>query len=190
MDKRVLRGDILGRRSQIPNDDISAHSDMISDRLYDMPEYRDSTFIFSFISFKDEVHTHDIIKNSIAMGKKVGVPITIPKSRIMKISQLRDFDRELHLGFYDILTPKDEYRRIVAPESVDLILVPGVAFDRRGYRIGYGGGYYDTFLAKVDEDVIKIGLCFHMQVIPKVPTESHDIPVDYILTERELIGCK
>ncbi|NLJ79396.1 MAG: 5-formyltetrahydrofolate cyclo-ligase, partial [Tissierellia bacterium] len=145
---------------------------------------------FSFISFKDEVHTHDIIRNSIAAGKEIGVPITIPKSRIMEVSQLKDFDKELYQGFYDILTPKDEYRRIVSPESIDLILVPGVAFDHRGYRIGYGGGYYDTFLAKVDKDVTKIGLCFNIQIIPEVPTESHDIPVDYILTEEELIRCK
>ena len=131
MDKRVLRNNILGKRSQIADEDILAYSNVISSKLYDMKQYKRATFIFTFISFKDEVHTHDIIKDSIAAGKKVGVPITIPKSRIMKVSQLKDFDKELYLGFYDILTPKEEYTRIVSPQSIDLILVPGVAFDRR-----------------------------------------------------------
>lgn len=190
MDKKVLRKKMLKKRSELSLDQILAKSNIISDKLYNLNHYKESNFIFSFISFKDEVNTHEIIKKSIKKGKRIGVPITIPKTRIMKVSELMDFDKELYLGFYNILTPKDEYIRIISPESIDLVLVPGVAFDRQGYRIGYGGGYYDTFFSKIDRDTIKIGLCFDMQIISKVPLNRYDIPVDYILTEKEFIKCR
>ena len=75
------------------------------------------------------------------------------------------------------------------PSEVDLIIVPGVAFDKCGYRIGYGGGYYDRFLSNLDH-VTKISLAFNMQLIDKIPTDHFDIPVNYIITEKEIINCK
>jgi 5-formyltetrahydrofolate cyclo-ligase len=105
------------------------------------------------------------------------------------VSEIIDFDKELELSYYDILAPKDEYIRIVSPKVVDLVLVPGVAFDKRGYRVGYGGGYYDRFFNKLEKGVIKIGLCYEMQILPEVPTDIYDIPIDYIITEKGLINC-
>jgi 5-formyltetrahydrofolate cyclo-ligase len=69
------------------------------------------------------------------------------------------------------------------------VLVPGVAFDKRGYRVGYGGGYYDRFFNKLEKSVIKIGLCYEMQILTEVPTDNYDIPIDYIITEKGLINC-
>lgn len=177
------------KRSKISSKKNLSKSESISEKLYNLKLYKQSNFIFSFISFKDEVHTHDIIKKSLEIGKRIGVPITIPNTRIMKVSELMDFDKELNLGFYNILAPKEEYERIISPEIIDLVLVPGLAFDRRGYRVGYGGGYYDTFFSNMKRSTIKIGICFDMQLIAKAPVGYYDIPVDYILTENEFIKC-
>lgn len=189
MDKKVLRKKMLEKRSQLSLEEIERKSKIIANNLFNLNQYKEANFIFSFISFKDEVDTHEIIKKSINMGKRVGVPVPVPKTKELKISELIDFDKELSLGFYNILTPKDKYIRIVPPKLVDLVLVPGVAFDKRGYRVGYGGGYYDRFFSNINENVIKIGLCYEMQIIPEVPKDPYDIPIDFILTEKEFIQC-
>lgn len=189
MDKKVLRKKMLEKRSQLSLEKIEEKSKIIANNLFNLNQYKKANFIFSFISFKDEVNTHEIIKKSISIGKRVGVPIPVPKTKELKVSELIDFDKELDLGFYNILTPKDKYIRIVPPQLVDLVLVPGVAFDKRGYRVGYGGGYYDRFFSNINENVIKIGLCYEMQIIPEVPKDPYDIPIDFILTEKEFIQC-
>ena len=187
MDKKVLRKEILEKRSLLKPDEIELKSQEIKNKLFSLDDFKRSNFIFSFISFKNEVHTHDIIKDSIAMDKRVGVPITVDETRKLLVSEIIDFDRELEIGYYNILTPKENFKRIVPPQLVDLVLVPGLAFDKYGFRVGYGGGYYDRFFASLNKDIIKIGLCYHMQILPEVPIDSYDIPVDYIITEKEII---
>lgn len=189
LDKRTIRKKILLKRSQLSQGEISEKSKAIRNNLFDSDQYQKSKFIFTFISFKDEVDTHQLIKESIGRKKRIGVPITIAKPRQMFVSELMDFDKELEIGYYNILTPKEEFVRIVSPEIIDLILVPGVAFDKRGYRVGYGGGYYDRFFSSLDENVIKIALCYDMQIMDEVPTDSFDVPVDYIATESGIISC-
>ena len=105
----------------------------------------------------------------------------------MKPSQLLSFD-ELEPGYYGILTPKKEFIRYIDPKEIDLIIVPGAAFDRQGYRVGFGGGYYDRFLT--DLNCMKISIAFGLQIVDKVPREGHDLPVDMIITEKETINIK
>lgn len=188
LDKKTLRKEILQKRSELTVENITEHSDIIANKLYNMDYYKEANTIMSFISFSDEVNTHEIIKKSIGLGKSIVVPITIPETKELKVSQVLDFS-ELEIGYYDILTPKKEYIRFVDPNTIDLILVPGVVFARNGYRVGYGGGYYDRFLSKLPQKFHKIGLSFDLQVKDKVPTDSFDIPVDLIITEKEVINC-
>jgi len=188
LDKKSLRKKVLEKRSKLSKEDIIQYSKTIAEKLYEMDYYINAKRIMSFISFKDEIHTHDIIKKSLNRGKSIVVPITIPETREMKVSELLDFS-ELEIGFYDILTPKKEFIRFVDPNTIDLILVPGVVFAEDGYRVGYGGGYYDRFLSNLDNEVMKIGLAFDLQIVDKVPTESFDIPVDIIITEKRIIDC-
>ncbi|NLV75758.1 MAG: 5-formyltetrahydrofolate cyclo-ligase [Tissierellia bacterium] len=190
MDKKSIRKEIMEKRSKLTWEIIKEKSHIIEERLFNLEEYQKSNFIFSFISFKDEVHTHEIIKNSLNMGKRIGVPVTVIKPRKLLVSELKDFEKELEIGYYGILTPKKEYQRILSPNIVDLVLVPGVAFDVEGYRVGYGGGYYDRFFSSLKKDVIKIGLCYDLQILSQVPRDPYDIPVDLIISENRLIYCK
>lgn len=190
LNKKSIRLEILDKRGKLGKEDHKTNSDKIIQKIYDSPFYKNASTIMTFISFGDEVDTHEFIKTSIKNGKKIVVPITVPEKKELKLSQVKDFS-ELEIGHYNILTPKEEFLRFVDPKDVDLIIVPGVAFDREGYRIGYGGGYYDRFLSsKVKENVPKISIAFSLQIIDKVPREHFDIPVDYIYTEKEIINCK
>lgn len=188
MDKKVLREKMLKKRAELSQEEIIRKSKAIQDRLFNLKEYKKSNFIFSYISFKNEVNTHDIIKKSLAIGKRIGVPITIPKGRQLLVSEIKDFDEELEMGYYNILTPKREYIREIPPELIDMVLVPGLIFTPAGYRVGYGGGYYDRFFSK-NKEIFKVGLCYEMQMVPKVPTIIYDIPVDCIITEKRTINC-
>lgn len=188
MEKKRIRDEILEKRSKLDKKTINSYSNSISDKLFETSSYKNSTTIMCFISFSDEVNTHELIKNAIKHGKTIVVPITVSKTKELKVSELLDFS-ELEIGYYNILTPKAEFIRFVDPNTIDLVLVPGVAFARNGYRVGYGGGYYDRFLSKLDSQVKKIGLGFYLQVVDTVPVENFDIPIDAIITEKEIIYC-
>src|SRR5690606_18895751 len=120
-------------------------------------------------------------KTALNEGKNIIIPISVVETRQLILSQLMDYDKELEAGTYGILEPKKEYIREVNPELIDLVLVPGVAFDRKGYRIGYGGGYYDRFLTRIDDSVPKIALAFDLQIVAQVKKGRYDIPMDYII---------
>lgn len=185
--KKSIRSHILDNRSKLGKIQHKIFSETIINQIYESSFYKDAKTIMTFISFGDEVDTHDFIKRSMKDHKKVVVPITFPKTKEIKPSEILDFD-ELEIGFYNILTPKEEFIRWIDPKDIDLAIVPGIAFDRHGYRVGYGGGYYDRFLSKYS-DIIKVGIAFDLQLIHSVPKEEFDIPVDIIITEKEIIPC-
>lgn len=188
MEKKIIREKVLERRAKLSKNDHIKFSKDIINQIFDSPHYKNAKTIMTFISFSDEVDTHDFIKKSISDGKMIVVPITFPKTKELKPSHVKDFN-ELEEGYYNILTPKKEFVRFIDPQEIDLVIVPGVGFDKSGYRVGYGGGYYDRFLSKLPT-VVTIAIAFDLQVIDKVPKEDFDIPVDYIFTEKEIIKCK
>lgn len=188
MDKSLIRQEMLEKRSKLGRILYKEYSKTIMDSISDSIFYKNAKTIMIFVSFNYEVDTREFIKKAIAEGKDVLVPITIPETKQLIPSLLKDYN-ELAPGFYNILTPKDEFIRPTDPDLIDLIIVPGIAFDHQGYRVGYGGGYYDRFLSKIKPTVPKISIAFHLQLIDKVPKDHFDIPVDYIYTEKEIIEC-
>ena len=102
-------------------------------------------------------------------------------------SQIRSFD-DLQKGTFGILEPKPEAMNLVAPDELDLVLVPGIAFDKRGYRLGYGGGFYDAFLAQTKS--VKVGLAFDFQIVDLLPTREEDERVDLIVSEKTVYHTK
>ncbi|MFC1474474.1 5-formyltetrahydrofolate cyclo-ligase [bacterium] len=142
-----------------------------------------------FISFRSEILTELMIRRSLGAGKRVVVPVTNIEERTLTASLLLDYNSELAPGAFGIPEPMEGCVRPVPPEEIDFIALPGAAFDRRGNRVGYGGGFYDRFTEKRRPDVPLVALAFSCQVIDSVPTEPHDRPVDYIITEKEIIEC-
>jgi len=184
LDKRVLRKEILEKRASLGKEVNSSLSKTIVNKLFNSEYYKKANTIMCYVSFGSEINTHDFIKESIKRGKTLAVPVTFHEPRQMKPSQILSFD-ELEPGYYNILAPKKECIRYIDPKEIDLVIVPGAAFDREGYRIGFGGGYYDRFLANLD--CMKISIAFDLQIVDKVPREKHDLPVDIIITEKETI---
>lgn len=187
MDKRTLRSDMLKKRKSLSQVALLEKSSSISELLFSTEQYKNSRYIMCYIDFRNEVKTEEIIRTALKDSKNIIIPISVVKTRQLILSQLYDFDKELEAGTYGILEPKKEYIREVKPELIDLVIMPGVTFDRRGYRIGYGGGYYDRFLAGIHKSVPKIALAFDLQMVPHVKKGRYDIPVDYIITESEII---
>lgn len=133
------------------------------------------------ISHGIEWDTINIIKKAWEQGKLVYVPKCYPQDRKMVFYQLDDFD-QLESVYYNLLEPNPAKTTSIEKNSIDLIVVPGVVFDSRGFRVGFGGGYYDRFLANYKQKTI--ALLHTDQLINQVPNEKHDIAVDYLLTEK------
>ena len=188
MDKTTLRENILTERAKLTPLNHLFFSKRIFNNIISTTYYKNAKVIMCFVSFSDEVDTHEFIKYALADGKRVVVPIAIHATKELKPSEIKSFD-ELEPGYYNILSPKEEFIRYVSPEEIDLVIVPGVVFDHYGYRIGYGGGYYDRFLPKTRKDAKKIALGFGIQVMERVPRESFDIPVNMLVTENGLLPC-
>ncbi|WMM23732.1 5-formyltetrahydrofolate cyclo-ligase [Tissierella sp. MB52-C2] len=188
MNKKTLRKEILGKRSELSREEIIKYSNIISNEIYEMDLYKNAKRIMCFVSNGTEVETHPLIEQAIKDGKSIVVPITISETKELLVSDVYSLS-ELEVGDYDIEVPKKKFTRIVDPNTIDLILVPGVAFAKDGYRVGYGGGYYDRFLSKLLNPTPTIAIGFDLQIVDKVPTDKYDLPVDMIVTEKRIIHC-
>lgn len=182
-EKSFFRKKYLDIRNSLSKDEIDKNSNEIKNNLYSLLKFNSSNNILFYVSSKNEVKTHDLIKDTLNR-KNVYVPIIEDNP---KISKLIDFN-DLECCKKNILQPRKDKIQLKHLDNIDLIIVPGIVFDKRGNRIGYGGGYYDKLLEK--SNIIKIGLAYSCQIIDMIKTESHDIPVDIIITEKEIIRCK
>ena len=142
-----------------------------------------------YVDFDNEVRTKDMIKDCIDKGKRVVIPFIRSKDRAIILSEVKDIDKELEPSTFGILEPAKGYLRPVPYNEIDTVVVPGVAFDAKGGRLGYGGGYYDRLLINVNRKAHLIGLAFEFQILKEVPQQSHDIVLESIITEKRIINC-
>ncbi|ABW19796.1 5-formyltetrahydrofolate cyclo-ligase [Alkaliphilus oremlandii] len=187
--KKEIRANILQQKSLISDEVVNNTSISIFNILSQQNFYKKANNIMLYISFGKEVVTKYIIEDLQKSGKRVFIPVTVPKTKALIVSELKDFEKDLQVGHFGVMEPKEEALRPVDPSILDLVIVPGVAFDQSGYRIGYGGGYYDRFIPRLSAHATTVSLAFDMQLIDKVPTSQYDIPVQYIITEKQLIQC-
>jgi 5-formyltetrahydrofolate cyclo-ligase len=185
--KKSLREQFLTKRKELSKSEVKKKSPQIQHRLFSLMRYRTAKNILFYVSIDNEVDTHDMIKESLARGKTVLVPKTDTTKKTCCISNLLSWD-ELSPGAYSILEPRQECIREVPISSVELIIVPGVAFDLHGNRLGHGGGYYDRLL-KTAIKAHSIGLAFEFQILKSLPVEEHDEKVEMIVTEDRIIQC-
>jgi 5-formyltetrahydrofolate cyclo-ligase len=182
---KVRREKIEERRNILEEDRIK-YSKMIMGKLSKMPEMLNAQTIMLYMPINNEVDTTETIAKLIAKGKKILVPSTLKTEKKMIAAEIKSFS-ELERGAFGVLEPKKESLREVPPENIELVLVPGVAFDEEGDRIGYGHGYYDRFLKLVKAPVI--GLAYDFQIVDKITSNSHDSKVTKIITPSKVIDC-
>lgn len=169
------------RRLQQEKDAVS---DRIVSRFMDLPEYKRAGTVMFYVDVRDEVRTRQALPAALASGKRIVVPYCVDGE--LELFWLENME-ELELGMYRILEPKAELRDVASkkltPTDLDLVMVPGVAFDRNGGRTGHGKGYYDKLLQHARNDAPLIALSFECQMFEEIPAESHDIYMDKIVTE-------
>lgn len=165
---------------------IEENSSLIIDKLKAMPLFNDKEKIFVYVSYNQEVSTISFIKDQLALGtRKVLVP-KVCGERNMRFYEISNFENDIAPGAYGILEPVKEnsVNDDEINDDASVIILPGLAFDKEFNRIGYGGGYYDTFLQKHNK-MLKIALCHDFQIIDECPQmEPTDIKADIIISEK------
>lgn len=176
MDKKALRREIGAKKRALTPEQIETRSAILADKLYKTSQYRDCTSLYAYLSFNQEVRTNPIIQRAWAEGKRVAVPKVVGDE--MVFIWINSFDNLAPQGAFHIMEPI-ENGPVAADESA-LILMPGLAFDPEGHRVGYGGGYYDRFLAKEPQHPT-VALCYGFQLLDRLPTDPHDLPADAVI---------
>jgi len=185
--KRNIRELVNGLRETLSERDRDAWSDAIEDRLFGFEPFAAARTVLFYASFNNEVRTGGAIRRAIREGKRIAVPVTKVEEKRLETSLVTDFDEDLQPGAFGIPEPKPGRVRPVPDDEIDIVVVPGVAFDRRGNRVGYGGGYYDRFVGRVRIGVPLIAVAFAFQLMDEVPAAEHDLRVDALITEEETI---
>lgn len=179
--KKSIRKLVQERKAVFSRDERQNLDNIIFDKVINSDDYKNSHIIFIFVSYNNEVDTHKIIKQALRDGKILCVPKVISKEEGMDIVQIKSFE-DLKEGAYGILEPVNNELKI-EENNIDLSYLPGLAFDRKGGRVGYGGGFYDRFLLKTRKNSKKVGLAYKFQVFPEVPMEEHDVFINGIITD-------
>lgn len=186
-DKNFLRNQMKETLSKISKPVYEDYSYKIASRLYDDNDWKQANIIGITVSKQPEVDTYQIIRKAWEEGKQVVVPKCYPKEKKLSFRVLTRF-AQLESVFFGLYEPIVDITPEVDPSQIDLLIVPGLAFTREGYRLGFGGGYYDRFLLNFTGRTLS--LAFKEQMIPEFQFEEHDIPVSKIISTEEVVIIK
>lgn len=183
--KRAIREQAHAQRTQLQ--DKEDFSRTICEKFAGLPEYESARTVMFYVDVRSEVRTRHYLPTALGHGKRIVIPYCVQGE--LELFWLTGMD-ELSVGMYRILEPRPELRSLpetqVQVTDLDLIMVPGVAFDRTGARMGHGKGFYDKLLEHARPDTPLVALAFECQLFPEVPTQSHDVFMDKIITEHEI----
>lgn len=186
-DKKSLRQQLKEKLSQLSKPLYEDYSYKIAKQLYNDEDWKNANVIGITISKYPEVDTYQIIRKAWELGKKIVVPKCDPADKTMAFRMLSEFS-QLECVFYGLYEPIEELTRKMEPGEIDLLIVPGLAYTEEGFRIGFGGGYYDRYLKDFSGQTVS--LAFHTQMIPSFTVEKHDMPISKIITNERVIRAK
>lgn len=187
-DKRGLRERMLARREAMGPADVEAKSRRIQDRLAAMPIFQKAREVLLYAAFRNEVHTNRLLEALWRRGARVLLPRLVPQQKGQLHVCCVTCRRDLKPGGFGIPEPDPASCAPLEVFEPELAVIPGVAFDRDGARLGFGAGYYDRLLGRAGlQDTILVGLAYSFQLVPELPTEAWDRPVHCIVTEDEVI---
>lgn len=175
--KHRIRKEISDKLKSHSELEKSAKSDIIKTKLLNEEEFKKAKLVMFYISLKDEVDTLSMIDEALKTGKRVCVPVIFKEEKRLIAGEIKDRIEDLESQHFGIYQPKKGRVKKVPLEDIDLVIVPGIAFDRKNVRLGRGHGYYDRFLGSLPEKTKTIGLAFDFQVVKDLPKDPHDIPV-------------
>ena len=175
MDKTELRRAIRARKRAMTEEEITSRSQALAQLFFASEAYRNAKTIYGYLPYNQEVRTVPMLEQALRDGKRVAVPKCYGDE--MRFLYMEDLSL-VEKGYAGIPEPIADGP--IADDPTALVLMPGLAFDPQGHRIGYGGGFYDKFLA-AEPDHPTLALCYEFQMLPELKTEAHDIPVDTVL---------
>jgi len=178
--KEQVRKETLTSLKLQDKDEALKKSKRIKKRLFSLPEFKKAKVVMLYASMADEVSTEEIIDEVLEMGKRVVLPLLVSPDKIVP-KEITSRKKDLEKGSFGIYEPKNCQRKVQLG-SIDLVIVPGVAFDKKNVRLGRGKGYYDEFLSKLTPGVTTVGLAFDIQIVDILPKDSHDKPVSKVIT--------
>lgn len=180
LSKKELRIIVKEKREKIRNKEKL--DEIITKKVLNSTFYNKADTIFMYVSYKNEVDTHNIIKYALKEGKRICVPKILSLKDGMKAVEINSFE-ELKCSSYGILEPDYYESNVIEEKDIDLLIMPGVAFDLKGGRVGYGGAFYDRFLKKTKASSKKVALAYSFQIFDKVPMEDNDMYIDSVITD-------
>ena len=184
--KKDIRNKILKIRNQI-SPDIRVEKDLhIRETLFSLPEFLSAKTVLFYVSFRSEVETLSLIRESLAMGKRVVLPKVDRANHVLTLYEIKNMN-ELSPGYMGIPEPDLPDERCAVIEDIDLAIIPGAGFDLSGNRLGYGVGYYDGLLSQRTKNIQIIALAYDEQLVDSIPAEKHDVRVNLIVTDKRVI---
>lgn len=185
--KDDIRKEIATAIGKISKNTLAEKTRQIEDRLFDFANFLEAKIALMYLENSSEVQSRDIIKRTFDYNKIVVLPLVDVQSKKFKLYKIDDFGNDLIPGESNALQPDPDKCRAVPIDCIDIALIPGVAFDEKGGRIGSGDGYYDRLIPHLPLTTRKVALALDDQIIPMVPLESHDKYVDIIITDKRII---
>ena len=187
--KRLIRARALKARNSLSRRAIESRSRAIARRLFALPEYRRARTVMFYLSHGSEVSTLPMIRAALGGGRRVVLPVTRSRGRRLVPVRIVDPEEVFLPGEEGIPEPRLRAGRTVPLREIDLIVLPGLAFDARGNRVGRGKAYYDIFLKEAPAGAARVALAFEAQMVESIPAAPHDAPVALVLTEKRAIRC-
>jgi len=188
-ERKNLRQEMLAHRRALSTLEVLGPSAAVGRAVLQLPAFREARTVMAYVAVRNEVATGGIIRYALAAGKRVAVPVTEPENKVMVAAALRAYPGKLVRGAFGIPEPAPGTYEVVPPEAIDLVLVPGVAFDATGYRLGYGLGFYDRFLP-LARRAVTAGLAYAFQLCPTVYPAAHDYCLHLVITEDGIIKTR
>ena len=182
--KRDIRKRIQNKRNSLPIWDRKKRSKIIAEKFFGTAYYNNSNNILIFYPFRSEIDVTIIIRQALENKKNIILPRIHDQE--LKLFYVENLKKQLERGAYGIMEPIIGLCRPAKISDIDLVVVPGISFDKNLNRLGYGGGYYDKLLLHIPEGVKKIALCFDIQVVDSIPVSEHDIKVDILITDTKI----
>jgi 5-formyltetrahydrofolate cyclo-ligase len=185
--KRRMRRSLLAVRRGLSEGERLARSRRVWERVATLACYQRARMVLAYMAFDGEVLTDGLIRQATSSGKQIVLPLVQADRQSMALYVIDDLERGMAPGYRGILEPSPHSTRAVAPENLNVAFVPGIAFDLRGGRLGYGVGFYDRLLSQLPRDIPTVGLAFDFQIIPRLPLQPHDIMLEAIVTDSRAI---
>jgi 5-formyltetrahydrofolate cyclo-ligase len=185
--KADIRKEIAAIIGKLSVDELAEKTGLIENRLFDFANFLEAKIALLYIENQNEVKSAEIIRRTFDQNKIVVLPLVKTDTKKFKLFKIDDFAKDLKPGQNGILQPNPAMCRTVPIDCIDIAIIPGVAFDEKGGRVGSGDGYYDRLIPHLPVTTRKVALALDYQIIPQVPIDSHDKHVDIIITDKRII---